>query len=255
MNKTKIIKDIIGSVLAEKGFKYVRCEKKIIWTFGRKVENVEQEVYIQQHTLFDEEYKLIFWTSAKGNGMKEIGSVLSEYHNQEYWKVSSEYEFVELMKFFASFIQEQGFNLLEDMLEEKPDSFETPERKQYFKEHRIELAKKYDDVFHILGNGTREEQLKHIDEVLWNNREVGEASEKEAEIHDLWLGMAAILSEILLKVEGAEINYESWLVEISFSGHILTVRPIFIVVQAWLRYHLHNNREILLVWASARTLV
>ena len=255
MNKTRKIKEIIGTVLAEEGFKYIRCEKRIVWTFGRKVRDVEQEVYIQQHTPFDEEYKLMFWTSAKGNGMKAIGSVLPEYNKHEYWNVSTEEEFVELMNFFASFIREHGFELLEDMLEEKPDSFETPERKQYFKEHRKELAKKYNDIYHILGNGTREEQLKLIDEVLWDNREAEETPEKEAEINDLWLGMAAILSEILLEVEGAEITYESWVVEMSFSGHVLTVRPIFIVVQAWLRYHLHNDREIMLVWASARTLV
>ena len=108
MNKTRKIKGIIGNILAEEGFKYIRCEKRIVWTFGRKVRDVEQEVYIQQHTPFDEEYKLMFWTSAKGNGMKAIGSVLPEYNKHEYWNVSTEEEFVELMNFFASFIREHG---------------------------------------------------------------------------------------------------------------------------------------------------
>lgn len=47
MNKTMIIKKIIGEPLEEYGFKYVRCEKKILWTFARKVDDIEQEVFIQ----------------------------------------------------------------------------------------------------------------------------------------------------------------------------------------------------------------
>ncbi|RKM53922.1 hypothetical protein D6853_14885, partial [Butyrivibrio sp. X503] len=69
MNKTRAIKKIIGKVLDEKGFKYTRLESGIIWTFERNVENIIQKVYIQQHTRFDKEYKLMMWSSAKGQGM------------------------------------------------------------------------------------------------------------------------------------------------------------------------------------------
>ncbi len=73
INKTRKIKELIGTVLAEKGFKYIRCERRLIWTFGRKVGEVEQEVYIQQHDYLEDDYKLMFWSSADGNGMEEIG--------------------------------------------------------------------------------------------------------------------------------------------------------------------------------------
>ncbi|RKM56977.1 hypothetical protein D6853_02860 [Butyrivibrio sp. X503] len=255
MNRTKKIKEIIGKVLSEKGFEYIRCESGIVWTFGRKIGEVEQEVYIQQHTRFDKEYKLMFWTSAKGNGMKEIGNVLSEYEKKEYWEAESDEEFLQILEFFVSFIKEHGFDLLEDMLEEKPDSFETPERKQYFKEHRKELVEKYDGIYHILGQGTREEQLKHIDEVLWENREAEETPEKEAEIQELWLGMAAVLTEIIFSIEGAKIDYDSWRIKMNISNTVLSVWPVYDVIQAWMRYHFDNDKSILLVWASARSLV
>ncbi len=252
MNKTKIIKNIIGSVLAEKGFKYIRCEKKIIWTFGRKVENVEQEVYIQQHTLFDEEYKLMFWTSAKGNGMKEIGNILSEYEKKEYWQAETDDKFVELMKFFAEFICEYGVALLEEMLTEKSDSFETTERKLFFKEHRKELAEKYDKKYNILSIESKDEQLKKIDEVLWDNRTAEENTAEFDRIYDLLLGMAAILTEIALKKEKVEIDYDAWRIEVKVDGY--SFWPIFTVVQAWLRYH-QGNKDMLVVWAMARTFI
>ena len=256
MNKTRIIKKIVGTVLAEKGFKYIRCERRLVWTFGRKIGDVEQKVYIQQHDYLEDDYKLMFWTSAKGNGMKEIGSILSEYKKKEYWQAETEDEFIEILKFFTTFIQEHGFDLLEDMLTEKTDSFETPERKQYFKEHRKELVKKYDDIYHILGNGTPLEQLEHIDDVLYENRLVKETSEEEERINELWLGMAAILVEIVLDFqEDAKVTYDTYRVKICFKKSAFDIMPIFIIVRAWGNYYMHNDRTKKIVWAMARSTV
>ena len=36
MNKTRKIKEIIGTVLEKKDFKYLRCERGIVWTFEKK---------------------------------------------------------------------------------------------------------------------------------------------------------------------------------------------------------------------------
>lgn len=82
MNKIKNIKEIIGTILKEKGFEYIRCEKKIIYDFKRLVDDVEQHVYIQQHNIVDSEYKIILYTIAKGHGMKEIGTILPESGSQ-----------------------------------------------------------------------------------------------------------------------------------------------------------------------------
>ena len=257
MNKTRKIKEIIGTVLKDKGFQYIRCEKRILWIFGRKVGDVEQEVWIQQHSaVWDDEYKISFWTSAKGNGMKEIRNVLPEYEKKDYWKAKTDDEFVEVMEFFASFIREYGFDILEDMLTEKPDSFETPERKQYFKEHRKELTEKYDAIYHILGNGTPEEQLKHIDEVLWDNREAEETPEEIERINDLWLGMAAILCEIVLGFqENGKIDYDSYRVEIKLNDEVYNIMPIFIIVNVWGNYHIYGNKTVSGVWKMARNVV
>ena len=251
MNKTRKIKEIIGKTLETKNFKYIRREKGIIWTFRREVDGIRQEVYIQQHTPFDREYKLIIWTSAQGNGTKEIGNVLSEYKTQEYWSADTDEQFIEVITFFDSFLKKYGLNLIDDMLTEKADSFETTERKQYFKDNIDELAKKYDEKYHILDYGTRDEKLKRIDEVLWKNREAEDTLEKNEEVYDLWLGMAAIVVKIIMEHEGAEINYASRQVEMICSKSGLKIWPIDTIVQAWLRYH-NNERELDFVWAMCR---
>ncbi len=255
LNKTKVIKSIVGPVLEELGFKYIRKEFGIVWIFGREVGDVKQEVSIQQHTQFDQEYKLMFWTSAEGNGTRSIGDVLPKYENKEYWQAETEEQFREVIEFFASFIKEKGPEIVEDMLTEKPDSFETPERKQYFKEHRKELAEKYDAIYHVLSLPSAEKQLKRIDEILWENREAEDTPEKQEEMFVLFLGMAAILTEILCRKKGGEINYDTRLVEMTVPGDILTIYPIYDVIQAWYQYRLYNDFSVPAVWASARTLL
>ena len=255
LNKTRIIKTIIGPVLSDLGFKYIRKEYGIVWTFARQVDDVKQQAFIQQHTKDDEEYKLMFWTSAGGNGMREIGNVLPEYEEKEYWQAGTEEEFTKVMEFFASFIKNNGSEIVEDMLTEKEDSFETRERKQYFKEHRIELAQKYDSIYHILSIPSAQDQLKKIDEILWDNKDAEDTPEKQEEMYELFLGMAAIFSEIMLSIEGAEINYDKRLVTITVPKHILKVRPIYEVVQAWFHYRLYNDFSVPSVWASSRTLL
>ena len=251
LNKTKVIKSIVGPVLEELGFKYLRKEFGIVWIFGREVGDVKQEVSIQQHTQFDQEYKLMFWTSAEGNGARGIGDVLSKYENKEYWQAETEEQFREVIEFFASFIKEKGPEIVEDMLTEKPDPFETPERKQYFKEHRKELAEKYDAIYNIMSIESADDKLKRIDEVLWENREAEDTPEKQEEMYDLFMGLAAILCEILLVYDGAKINYDTRNVEITVPG-CSKVNPISDVVQAWHRYRIYNDKSGIYVWQFCR---
>ncbi len=251
MNKTSVIKKIIGKTLEQEGFKYIRRERGIVWTFRRELNGVKQEVYIQQHTAIDNEYKIMLWSSAKGHGIKEIGNVIPEYKDIEYWQAETDEEFNKVINFFDSFIQNYGFKLLDEMLTEKADSFETPERKQYFKEHHEELVEKYDAIYHILGNGNREDQLRRIDEVLWEHREAEDTPEKNEEIYNLWLGLAAILIEVIQNSEGCQVHYDTWKVEIICNYSGLKIWPIDTVVQAWLRYHMNDN-NVKLVWAMAR---
>ncbi len=257
MDKTRKIKEIIGSVLEERGIKYLRKEHGIVWNFERKVGEVVQNVIIQQHNQFDKEYKISFWTSARGNGVKEIGNILEEYKDKEYWPAETDEEFIKVLNFFASFIKDYGFDLLEDMLTEKPDSFETPERKQYFKLHWRELAKKYDDIYHVLGNGTAEDQLRHIDDILFDNREAEDTVEKQEEVNEFLLGMAAILTKIILEYQGkGYLDCDGYRVEIILAESVLNVMPIFTVVQAWLDYHFDGKREIDgTVWEMTRMAV
>lgn len=163
VNKTSVIKKIIGNAIKEYGFEYIRCDQKIVWIFGRIINDVEEHIIIKQHKRDVLEYKLMFSTTAKGNGRKEIGSILPEYKENEYWKAESDKEFEATMCFFAEFIKDKGISILDDMLEEKPDSFETPERKMWFKEHRSELISKYEERYHILAEGSSFEQVCKID--------------------------------------------------------------------------------------------
>ena len=253
MDKTRKIKEIIGSVLEEKGIKYLRKEHGIVWNFERKVGEVVQNVIVQQHNQFEKEYKISFWTSAKGNGTKEIGDVIKEYEGKEYWPAETDEEFIEVLNFFASFIKDYGFDLLEDMLTEKPDSFETPERKQYFKAHWEELAETYDAKYHILNNGTAEDQLLHIDDVLYDNREADESPKSVEMVNEFLLGMAAVLCKVIISFQGyGELDFDEYRVELRLRKDIFNICPIDIVAQVWLTYHLDNDRSELTVWSMAR---
>lgn len=239
MNKTSKIKEIIGNVIKEKGFVYNCRDKKIIYDFKRRVDDVEQHVYVQQHNIVDQEYKIMLYTSAKGHGMKEIGTILPEYKSKEYWKVETDEEFISLMNFFAGFLKDYGLDELDKMLVEKPDSFETPERKEWFKEHRLELFEKYDGIYHVMSESTTYDQLMKIDEILIENREAEEDEESEKRIQELWLGMSAILVEIVMKIPGVSILYDTYLIElhIPHKHGYYTIRPVFLVSQSWIRYH------------------
>lgn len=239
MNKTRKIKEIIGGVIEEKGFKYFRCENKIVYDFRRQVDCVEQHIYVQQHNIVDQEYKIMLYTTAKGHGMKEIGNILPEFESKEYWKVETDEEFVSLMNFFSDFLKKHGLDELDKMLIEKPDSFETPERKEWFKEHRQELFDKYDGIYHVMAEATVKDRLKKIDQILYDNREAEEDEESEKKVQELWLGMAAIVTEIVLMIPNTKIFYDTYHIEIHIidKNTFWTIRPIYNVFQAWIRYH------------------
>ena len=239
MNKTRKIKEIIGGVIKEKGFEYIRCEKKILYDFKRQVDDVEQHVYVQQHNIVDQEYKIMLYTTAKGHGMKEIGTILPEYESKEYWKAETDEEFVSLMNYFSDFLKKYGLDELDKMLVEKPASFETPERKEWFEKHRQELFDKYDGIYHVMAEATVKERLKKIDQILYDNREAEEDEESEKKVQELWLGMAAIVTEIVMQIPNTKILYDTYHIEIHVPGKYIdrVVRPIHYVVQTWMRYH------------------
>ncbi len=238
MNKTRKIKEIIGGVIEKKGFRYIRCEKKVVFDFKRQVHDVEQHVYVQQHNIVDQEYKIMLYTTAKGHGMKEIGNILPEYESKEYWKAETDEEFISLMYFFASFLQNYGLDELDKMLVEKPDSFETPERKEWFKEHWQELFEKYEGIYHVMEEDSTKERIKRIDQILYDNRKL-EDEESGKKVQELWLGMAAIVTEMALQIPNAKIFYDTYHIEIHIieKNTFCTIRPIYNVFQAWIRYH------------------
>ncbi len=239
MNKQSKIKDIIGNAIKEKGFAYNRREQKIIYDFKRQINDVGQHIYVQQHNVIDSEYKIMLYTTAKGHGMKEIGTILPEYEAKEYWRAESDEEFVSLMEFFADFLQEHGLDELDKMLVEKPDSFETPERKAWFKEHREELFEKYESKYHVMDEAKTYDRLMKIDEILYENREANEDEESEKQVQELWLGMVAILSEIVMQMPNATIVFDTYHIEIHLPSKFTDwiIMPIYCVSQSWLRYH------------------
>lgn len=240
MNKTREIKKIIGNVIKDAGFKYLRLDSGIVWIFSRKINDVEEHVLIQQHTKYQKEYKLMFSTTARGNGRLEIGNILTEYADVKYWPAETDEEFIKLMEWFAEFIKEHGLAALDEMLKEKSDSFETPERKLWFKDHREELVQKYESKYPILTSGSSYEKLYKIDEILYENREADDNDESSVDrVYDLILGMAAILSKIILVEKGSEIFYDTYRVEIHIphKSSYLTREPINIISGAWIRYH------------------
>ena len=130
-----------------------------------------------------------------------------------------------------------------------------PELKIIAKIHEKITQLIYDSIYHILSIPSAQDQLKKIDEILWDNKDAEDTPEKQEEMYELFLGMAAILTEILFKVDGAQICYDTRRVEMTVPEQILIVYPIDCVVQAWYQYRLYNDFEIQVVWASARLLV
>ena len=257
MNKTSAIKKIIGTHIKEYGFEFLRHENKIIWIFSRIIDGVEEHIIIQQHKRDVSEYKLMLSTTAMGNGRKEIGDLLPEYKDKEYWKAENDEEFISVISFFSEVLTNKGIKILDDMLTEKPDSFETPERKEWFKEHRTELLSKYEDQFHILENGSSFEQLYKIDEVLYANRFSEDDKESADKVYELILGMAAILCEIILKENNATIVYDTYFVEarIPFEDRYWSSWPVHEIAQAWIRYHNGAEIEKKYVWGRFRSFI
>ena len=255
LNRDKVIKDVIGQAIKDMGFTYKRKEFGVIWTFSRTVGSVEQCISIQQESRVQKEYMLMIYTSARGHDIVEIGKVLPEYKNKRNWQAETDEEFVKVIEFFASFLKEKAPAILEEMLTDKgpvqEDPFETPERKQYFKEHRKELVEKYDAIYHILSIESAEDKLKRIDEVLWDKREAEITPDNEEEMYDLFMGLAAILSEIMLVYDGAKINYDKQHVELTVPG-CAAIHPLYNVASGWKSYHVHNNKSTLYIWAIGR---
>ena len=110
------------------------------------------------------------------------------------------------------------------------------------------MAEKYDAKYHILDSGTREEQLKHIDKVLWENRKAENTIEQQEKVYDLILGMAAVLTKIALREKEDKINFDSWRIEINHPYRCM-IYPINDVEQAWLHYHFDEDNTLLYVWA------
>ena len=255
INRNKVIKDVIGQALKDMGFAYKGKEFGVIWTFSRTVGSVEQCISIQQESRVQKEYMLMIYTSARGHDIVEIGKVLPEYKNKRNWEAETDEEFVKVIEFFASFLKEKAPAILEEMLTDKgpawEDPFETPERKQYFKEHRKELVEKYDAIYHILSIESADDKLKRIDEVLWDKREAEITPDNEEEMYDLFMGLAAILSEIMLVYDGAEIDYDKPHVELTVPD-CAAVYPLYDIASSWKNYRVYNDKSMLYIWGGCR---
>lgn len=86
---------------------------------------------------------------------------------------------------------------------------------------------------------TTYDQLMKIDKILIDNREAEEDEESERRIQELWLGMSAILIEIVKRKLEIEVMYDTYHIEIHIilkKGNII-IRPVYIISQGWIRYH------------------
>ena len=130
-------------------------------------------------------------------------------------------------------------------------------RKAWFKNHRKELFEKYELKYHVMDEPRTYDRLMKIDKILYENREADEDEESEKQVQELWLGMAAILTEIVMQIPTANILYDTYHIEIHIPAKYRDwiLRPIYIVSQGWLRYHFNMRTSINFVNAQVFTFI
>jgi len=138
MKKSKVVKDILGKVLFEKGFVYEPISH--MYRFTRECQNkagetISQQVYVQKNT-FGNSLFFRMDTSAYGRSMVDAQSFTQ--NKQSIYPYKSDQEFIDCIKFFAGLMETKGFEVLEELSE--PLAIEPP---PITSEQELSLYKNY----------------------------------------------------------------------------------------------------------------
>ena len=166
INITKIVKCIVGQFLEENGFVYHKDVN--IWHYDRKKGEITQNIVIQRHRYFAGYIKVIFYTDAYGQGMREFRNFVPDMADpfQEFWEYGTEKELKEVLSQFVEWIRKYGFVFLESI------SVPTTEIRPK-KETGLFLYKNHNEIYERYKKDLELNSMdgEEIIEVIWENIE------------------------------------------------------------------------------------
>jgi hypothetical protein len=254
MKKSKIIKEILGSVLLEKGFNY-RTESNI-WFFEREYQNkadelINQQIYVQENR-FDKSLFFRFQTNAYGRLMYELKFA----ENKSWFAYETEQEFKDLIKYFADFMEPEGFNVLEQISEPTVTDRPTARQEEYLYQNYKTLSSDFMKE-HEIGFDCGQARLTEVVFNIINSLK----NESYSAISDSLIKLAAFYGEWLLKNSTGQLlpalrasvkeekawdfgknNYTS-VIFTSKTGFQISVMVLGRVFVWWLKVQEFNERE------------
>ena len=137
MNKSKVIKDIMGDLFIKRGFSY-KTETNM-WVFEREHQNkagetINQQVYVQKST-FEKALHFRMYTNAYGRGLVEAHDIAQ--NNEYIHPYENDQEFIDVINYFAQLMESKGFDFLEQHSE--PTVMDRPtesQQEQLYQNHK-----------------------------------------------------------------------------------------------------------------------
>ena len=143
MDKSNVIKEILGSIFFVKGFTY-KTEKNI-WIFEREYENkvsemINQQVYVQKSN----HGKALYFrmqTNAYGQIPVEMNRIAQD--NQMSYSYQTDEEFIRCIKYFLEHMALKGFDILEQISEPTINDRPTISQQEYLYQNHGDLAEAF----------------------------------------------------------------------------------------------------------------
>jgi len=114
MNKSNVIKDILGAILFKEGFTY-KAEPNV-WIFEREHKNnagelINQEVYVQKSNFGNMLYFRL--STSVWAGLIEAHNLVQD--NKYHYSYTTNQEFTDNIKYFTELMESKGFDVLEQI--------------------------------------------------------------------------------------------------------------------------------------------
>lgn len=197
INKAKLIKQYIGSVIKEYGFEYVGSQAGIVWLFERQKNGVKQEVYLQE-IRFVHMVTMRFHSYTHGWSRPiQPGDYMEKYKDREFWEYQTEEEYVKILEEFADILKSHGLEMLERMLLPADPVYPTEEMERKLSETYPALIEEARSRYPFERTG--EEAVRKVSELIYRNKD-----KDYEEVKDFLVEMAAVYMEIFMNAAGGE---------------------------------------------------
>lgn len=227
INKAKLIKNYFGDVIKEYGFEYAGATSGI-WSFVRTKDDIEQEVFLQQHRFFSNQVKMVFHTKAYGWRDQEPMDYMEKYKNQEFWEYNSEEEYIEVLKEFVEILKTQGLDVLEKMFIPLDPIYPTPEMEKKLYESYQLLIEEAHTKYQFERSG--EEAIEKVCELIYQKKD-----KEYEEVKDFLVEMAAIFVEVFVNDMGGRLDFlkNKCVLEETGINKKKTLIPLMYIVSTW----------------------